>query len=233
MSDRPMLFWGLLGATLATVIGVQLIDGPADSVPSLAAPRRISPAGATAAGAPGPNREWITQSLARPLFSPDRRPAPDAAGAGLSGPPRLTGIMITPGGRSAIFAAGERQLVVQLGGAIGAFTVQEIAEQQVLLSGPGGPLMLRPSFSPDGAPSGARAAAGTAAAFNADVAPSGLDILRNAARQAPPLTVGGTAPRPGADQTGGGGPPAQPRPPLPVTPDFAAPTGSPGAPSTR
>ncbi len=228
MSGRPLLLWGLLGATLLAVIAVELIDAPADQVPNLAAPRRPQAAGA--AVPTGPNREWIAQSLARPLFAPDRRPAPEAAGPGLSGPPRLTGIMITPAGRSAIFVAGERQLVVQVGGVIGAFTVRDIAEQQVMLTGPSGPLVLRPSFGADGAPTGA--AAGTAAAFNADVAPSGLDILRNAARQAPPVP-GAAAPQPGVEQTGGGGPPAQPRPPLPTIPDFAPPPGSLGAPPTR
>lgn len=229
-----MLAWTLLGATLLAVIGVEMIDGAEEPVPSLAAPRRPAQAGAAAAAAAatGSNREWIAQSLARPLFSPDRRPLPDAAGPGLSGPPRLSGIMITPAGRSAIFVVGERQLVVPVGGVIGAFTVRSIDEQQVLLSGPAGPLLLRPSFSPEGAVAGPRAAAGTAAAFSAELAPSGLDILRNAARQAPPAD-GGVAPRPGVDQTGGGRPAAQARPPLLAIPDFAAPPGSFGAPPTR
>lgn len=230
MRNRPLLAWALLGTTLLLVIGLEVIDGPEEPVASLLALRRTMPAVA-GAGLTEPNRDWTAQSLARPLFSPDRRPVPEAAGAGLLGPPRLSGIMITPAGRSAIFVAGGRQLVLQLGGAIGAYTVQSIDEQQVLMSGPAGPLLLRPSFSPEGTVTGARAAGGTAAAFNAEVAPSGLDILRNAARQAP--ADGGVAPRPGVDQTGAAALPAQPRNPVPVIPNFAAPPGSPGAPPPR
>lgn len=205
-----LLLLGLLAAGLAAVILRQLAEFAAPEVPVLAAPRRPSPASPATAAARNQD-DWIAQSLARPLFSPDRRPAP-ASAAGADGdrgaePPRLTGILITSAGRQAIFAVGERSLVVREGGGIGAFLVQGISGDQVTLTGPAGSRLLRPSYSPAGADkAAARPAAGTAAAFAANPAPSGLDILRNAARQAadgaPPAQPG--MPEAGVDATAGG-----------------------------
>lgn len=221
---RLLLLLGLLAAGLAAVIVLELEDFATPEVPVLAAAQRPSPA-SPATAAERNQDDWIAQSLARPLFNPDRRPAP-AGTAGASGnraeePPRLTGILITSAGRQAIFAVGERSLAVREGGGIGSFVVREISGGQVSLTGPAGPRLVRPSYIPvgedkDRAAAG-RPAAGTAAAFAANPAPSGLDILRNAARQAadaaPPASP--DSPEAGVDATARGFAPPAFRPALP------------------
>ena len=131
-------------------------------------------------------------------MSPTRRP-PAAARVQTSEAelPRLTGIIISPDGRSAIFAGKPRALVVPEGGRIGEYTVRQIAPGMVTVNGPAGPVGLRPSF--DAARSAAPVpvglplapASGDAAGvpdvpagvpFERQSAPSGLDILRNLAR---------------------------------------------------
>jgi hypothetical protein len=93
---------------------------------------------------------WVSPILARPLFSPDRRPAADmdtTAAAGMPGLPRLTGILIGPFGRSAIFASkGSKPIVLREGGRIDAYTVRSIDPAQVRLDGPNGVQRLQPAF---------------------------------------------------------------------------------------
>jgi hypothetical protein len=96
-------------------------------------------------------QEWVATILARPLFSRDRRPlaAPGQnAAVAATSVPRLTGILISPLGRTAIFAAvnGGKPIVVSEGGHLGRFVVQSIDVGQVTIIGPGGQNMLRPSF---------------------------------------------------------------------------------------
>jgi hypothetical protein len=93
---------------------------------------------------------WVGPILARPLFSPDRRPAAgmdDAAAAGVPGLPRLTGILVGPFGRSAIFASNaSKPIVLGEGGRIDAYTVQSIDAAEVQLDGPSGVQRLQPAF---------------------------------------------------------------------------------------
>lgn len=95
-------------------------------------------------------REWVTIALARPLFSPNRRPAADLAGAvggSPAGLPRLAGIVVGPLGRSAIFAVdGGKPIVVQEGGRVAAYLVKSIEAEEVRLLGPDGARVLSPSF---------------------------------------------------------------------------------------
>jgi hypothetical protein len=102
--------------------------------------------------APDHTGEWIAAFLARPVFSPDRRPAATIAstpGVRLpEGLPRLSGVLVGPFGRSAIFAAdGRKPLVVDVGGHIDAWTVRVIDADAVEVSGPGGARTLHPSFA--------------------------------------------------------------------------------------
>ena len=93
--------------------------------------------------------------LARPLFNPDRRPeapgtTPAPAAPGRVEPPRLAGILMTPTGRSAIFATADangRGTVVREGGTVGAWQVETIHAGDVQLAGPNGRLTVRPTFS--------------------------------------------------------------------------------------
>ncbi|MCB8883162.1 hypothetical protein ACELLULO517_23135 [Acidisoma cellulosilytica] len=92
---------------------------------------------------------WIEISLARPLFEPDRRPPAAAAGVVSNDMPRLTGIIITPTARSAIFvaAAGGRAIVVMQGARINDFVVRSIDEDKVTLVTSTGIRIVRPSFA--------------------------------------------------------------------------------------
>jgi hypothetical protein len=91
--------------------------------------------------------------LARPLFSPTRRPAETASAdhpeTSLSDM-RLTGILITPDQHLAIFApAGGKLLVRSEGEMISDWRIESIATQSVLLTGPTGPTTLEPKADPN------------------------------------------------------------------------------------
>jgi hypothetical protein len=95
--------------------------------------------------------EWVETSLARPLFSRDRRPTVVAAKAGetvISSMPRLTGVLVSPLGRSAIFAGpdGGKPMVISEGSSLGPYLIKSIAPGHVTVSGPEGERDLEPSF---------------------------------------------------------------------------------------
>lgn len=102
----------------------------------------------------GTRSEWVRTLLDRPLFSATRRPPAPLADAERSPAlplPRLTGIVVYDGERSAIFAAadaGQRSLVTLEGGRVGPFIVLKIEPQQVMVSGPKGLQAVRTSFDP-------------------------------------------------------------------------------------
>ncbi len=105
------------------------------------------------AGTPGPPIDrWAATVLARPLFSPSRRPDMAAAGQA-SSIARLTAIIIGQGSRSAIFAPeGGKPRIVQEGGVIDGYRLSKVRADSVELSAPGGMLMLRPEFPASAAP---------------------------------------------------------------------------------
>lgn len=136
-------------AGLASIIAWEIGNAPTADVasphPSVAvAGARVPASEADRTG------DWVATVLARPLFSPDRRPAVDTAtvaGTSLPGLPRLSGILVGPFGRQAIFAAsGRKPIVVEEGAKIDAYTVKSIDATQVRLLGPNGMQVLKPSF---------------------------------------------------------------------------------------
>ncbi len=82
--------------------------------------------------------EWASAILARPLFSISRRPPKVAAGrsAALDGMPRLSGIMIAPGIRKAIFApeGGGKPVVLGEGASLADTAIRTIAPGEVILA---------------------------------------------------------------------------------------------------
>ncbi len=92
--------------------------------------------------------QWAGTALARPLFTPGRRPA-DQAGAATDGSlPRLSAIIITGATRAAVFAAdGQKPQVIDQGGTIDGYALNRIAPDHVELTGPDGTLSLRPQFT--------------------------------------------------------------------------------------
>jgi hypothetical protein len=97
--------------------------------------------------------ELVATALARPLFSSTRRP-PQSAAAGAApdgdlADKRLTGIVITPGQRIAIFAiAGDKPLRVSEGEELSGWHIDNISLREVSLSGPGGTKVLQPKLDP-------------------------------------------------------------------------------------
>jgi len=87
----------------------------------------------------------VAALLARPLFSPLRRPA-IAAPPPVAQPPRLSGIMVTASGGYAIFVPhGGNPMIAAEGQFIGPFKIREITATQVIVSGPDGMLTLHAS----------------------------------------------------------------------------------------
>ena len=100
---------------------------------------------------------WVKTALAKPLFSPTRRPSAQAVAPVVverKGVPRLTAVMTGPFGRRAVFAGpeGGKPLVVETGDSVGEFRVQAIDSDGVTLSGPDGVRHLRPSFAEEAPP---------------------------------------------------------------------------------
>lgn len=151
----PVLL-ALLAAALVATIWLELRGRSRDSEVMVApAPGAVVPATGRLVA---PDRDQLARLaatvLARPLFSPGRRP-PAAAAAGPAAPapglPRIAGVFVTPAGRRAIFAAdkGGKPVVVGEGGQIGAFTVKSIRDGQVTVHGPEGERVLSPAFDPE------------------------------------------------------------------------------------
>ena len=140
---RKLVAW-LPAAALAGVIGLELANflAPlpepppvpvAAGAPHVAVRRAALPAG------------WQVTLLARPLFSPGRRPPRVAdGGARTPGLPRLTGVVVAPDGRRAIFAGGK---VLAEGAMLGRYRIAAIEVGRVTLQGPEGPEVLRPAFA--------------------------------------------------------------------------------------
>jgi hypothetical protein len=131
---------------LCGLIGLEIAvrDGGADASPGpvISASAPVMPA------APTTRRDVrLGAILARPLFSPDRRPA--AAGArSISGLPRLSGIIVAGGRKLAIFAAPGKPIVAEEGLRVGAYDVTAISDLGVTVAGPEGATLLRPLFDP-------------------------------------------------------------------------------------
>jgi hypothetical protein len=97
----------------------------------------------------------VEMILARPVFSPSRRPEAkpsEAAVAEAPAPPavplpRLTGVVTSPSERLALFASsGGKVMELVEGESIGNYVVRSISPSEVILSGPDGERMLRPSL---------------------------------------------------------------------------------------
>ncbi len=93
---------------------------------------------------------WAQAIIHRPLFNIGRKPAKVSAGhsqTAATGLPRLSGIMITKGGRRAIFMPeGGKPMTLAEGAALDDYTIRRILADQVLLSGAKGDMVLRPSY---------------------------------------------------------------------------------------
>jgi hypothetical protein len=140
---------GLLAALilLCLLIDAEIFAGPPDYASHPVAARVALGAHDHLADAPGAadhRAEWLNEIMARPLFSPTRRPVETT----VSGLPRLTGIVVAGSERVAIFAAPGNQnpIVAHSGARVGAYEVQTIGDEGVTVAGPGGTTLIRPIF---------------------------------------------------------------------------------------
>jgi len=119
-------------------------------VPDIAADRHVS--AAVPAQHPSGVDAWEASSLARPLFSRGRRPPADTRQVAAAAPamtvPRLTGVLVGPFGASAVFmvSGSDKPVTVQEGDQMGAYRIRRITPGEVLVDGPDGERVLRPSF---------------------------------------------------------------------------------------
>ena len=146
---------GLLLAVpvLCAAVGLEFANRRAEpqaNLPVLAAAPKLQ--GLSGLARPGTQRDtWFKDSVARPLFSPDRRPVGSDVHS-IRGLPRLTGIVVSGSRRTAIFAApsGGHSTVVEAGSRVGVYDVTDVADAGVTVVGPEGTTLIRPVF--DAAP---------------------------------------------------------------------------------
>lgn len=149
MSIGSFAIIGVVAAGLSATLALQLHVRPAREPPfhpghplhtTLSAPAAVR----------GRTGQWVATLLARPLFSPSRRPAISPAPA--SGPaalPRLSGILVSHDRKIAIFAGGDKLIVLREGGQLANYSVQSIEPDRVTLHGGKGEQVVLPSFEPD------------------------------------------------------------------------------------
>jgi hypothetical protein len=147
MIDRrvPLLLLGC--AVSAAAIAVELRTGNDGRVATAAVPIGAANGALSTDFRPQPDRS-MPAILARPLFSPTRRPPPRTGAQAFDlSDKRLAGIVIAPTGRIAIFAgAGAKPLVLSIGGSLNGWEIESIKADEVVLRGPAGIRTLRPKM---------------------------------------------------------------------------------------
>jgi len=150
--DWRLRFLLLASFLLAGLIGLELAHGTAPAhrtVPRPAVSRLERPVNAHRDARRG--EPFAAVALARPLFSPNRRPPMQVAGPPTErqGLPRLSGVVIDGPRRLAFFAGPEigRTIVAEAGAALGRWTVVAIAADAVTLLGPDGEQQMQPRFA--------------------------------------------------------------------------------------
>jgi hypothetical protein len=214
----------VISAALLALIAVEAVSTPIK--PSAAAPP--VPVNDLPAATVEDVATLVPVILARPLFSPDRRPkaGPAASGAATDDMPRLAGILIDRAERHAIFqpSGDGKPVTVAEGDQVGGWQVQQITADAVTLTGPKGTQVLQPKADPNLA---ATATPGTDPMVPGGVIPKpGQANPRQYLPGGMQLPAGVPNPFPG--QTN----PTQARPPAPQQPS-RQPGGAPAAPNRR
>lgn len=102
---------------------------------------------------PARPEDLLATALARPLFSATRRPPETAASDGAGGPElsdkRLSGIVIEPDRRLAIFAVtGAKPLTLSEGESVSGWRIESITPTEISLVSPSGTRTLQPTLEP-------------------------------------------------------------------------------------
>ena len=175
MTRLPLLALVVLACIFAGFVLLEVRAGaPRGAAPIVAVPPPSSTRAVASAGVPAPTlQEWTQTILARPLFSPSRRPGHAAAASTVV--PRLAGIIIDAKGARAIFASpgDARAIIAGAGAHAGPYLIRAVAASGVSVVGPNGPQVLHPSYDQDGSAAGAASPAPSTAGT-----PSILDLLR-------------------------------------------------------
>jgi hypothetical protein len=184
VTRRVIVGSGAVAIALCGVIAIELGPAPylARSSPHRVPFEHLAIAGTQGAAA-DQTQALVSTSLGRPLFEPSRRPPEsDVRKASHSGIPRLSGIVITPIGRSAIFESKDNlETVVSTGAHLDGFLVQSIGNGSVLLIGPSGPRIIEPTFKSNAPSTGTTAvspSASLASIPSTSQAPSPFASLR-------------------------------------------------------
>lgn len=142
----------LLSVALGVVIAAEISpwQHAADEPGPVAAGRLSAAAGR---GAPGRTDSelgrWVAVILRRPLFAPNRRPAPGASTTmAAAGVPHLSGIVMTPKEAVAIFRQpeGAKPLVAHAGDVVGGWVISTIAANGVDLRKADARITVTPRF---------------------------------------------------------------------------------------
>jgi hypothetical protein len=189
MSDRSVMYLGLVGCVLGGAI-LLLEPSATDeaAIIELLAQGDIVPA--THRGLRARVAELLATARERPLFSATRRPPQQAEGNSELADSRLTGIIVEPNRRLAIFAIPDsKPMELMEGEMLSGWQIENIGTREVSLSGPTGikTLHLRVDPNPVASPAAARRADTGAPVHTA----------REVAAEAPP-GVGATVPLTGA-----------------------------------
>jgi len=133
---------GLCGVLLLEFMESPSLDG------NVATPVSLQTTRSSNGSQSGPQLDgWMRDTLARPIFSPDRRPV-EVSGRQAGGF-RLTGIIVSDLGKVAIFAKpGARTIVLEEGGEIDGSRVLEVTQAEVVVVGPNGRTVMTPLYDP-------------------------------------------------------------------------------------
>ncbi|MBV8573651.1 MAG: hypothetical protein JOZ58_01240 [Acetobacteraceae bacterium] len=150
---RVVSLLGLLIAALGGMLFAEYrsFDAKQDTLPEVALAQPTTASAIAPSHSESHVEQWVATILARPVFSPLRRP-PASAGAKGNGPPelgRLTGVLIANSEKRAIFASENgKPVVAEEGARIGAYEVRSIEPGQVTVLGPEGIRVLEPVYDP-------------------------------------------------------------------------------------
>ncbi len=153
-----------LAIALMTLLSWQILgwrDAPEGTAAPLSTPREAT--GVPTAVVPVERDDLglvAAAVIARPLFSPERRPpsatrptAPESPRADEM--PRLSAVIVGPRDRRAIFIGADgKSRAVSEGDSIGGMRVRTIAPGEVTLTGPSGDRVVRPGLAPRSNPTG-------------------------------------------------------------------------------
>ena len=151
MSDRRGIYLALAGCVFfGAIIFIGL--STADEAVVTGVPARGDIVAATHREERARVDEQLTTARDRPLFSTTRRPPQQTEGDTSTGPElidtRLTGIIVEPDRRLAIFAVPDaKPLTLTEGEMLSGWRIESIVPHEVSLSGPTGTKTLRPRFN--------------------------------------------------------------------------------------